>query len=99
MTKGRVPAEKLQLKRALRLTNRAQRSIEELERALAIDPNLPAARALIGSAVVYMGRAQEAEGHVLEPLRLSPRDAMVFDWFLIAGVAKAFLGEFAEALA
>ena len=83
---------------ALRLTNRAQRSVEELERALAIDPNLAAARALIGSALVYMGRAQEAETHVREALRLSPRDAMVFEWFLIAGVAKAFLGEFAEAV-
>lgn len=44
-----------------------------------------------------MGRAQEAEAHVLEALRLSPRDAMIFEWFLIAGQAKTLLGEFAEA--
>jgi TolB-like protein/class 3 adenylate cyclase len=81
----------------LRATNRVQRSIEELERALAIDPNLVAARAAVGVTLVWMGRAEEAEAHVLEALRLSPRDAMVFEWFLIAGVAKMYFGEFAEA--
>jgi TolB-like protein/class 3 adenylate cyclase len=81
----------------LRATYRAQRSVEELERALAIDSNLASARALMGSALACMGRAQEAEAHVLEALRLSPRDAMIFEWFLIAGQAKTLLGEFAEA--
>ena len=83
----------------LRATNRAQRGVEELERALAIDPNLAATRALMGSALACMGRAEEAEAHVLEALRLSPRDAMIFEWFLVAGSAKALLGEFAEAAA
>ena len=53
----------------------------------------------MGSALAYMGRAQEAEAHVLEALRLSPRDAMIFEWFLVAGSAKMLLGEFAEASA
>jgi len=64
-----------------------------------VDPNLAEARALMGSALAYMGRAQEAEAHVLEALRLSPRDAMIFEWFLVAGSAKMLLGEFAEASA
>jgi tetratricopeptide (TPR) repeat protein len=81
----------------LRATYRAPRGVEELERALAIDPNLAGARALMGSALACMGRAQEAEAHVLEALRLSPRDAMIFEWFLVAGQAKMLLGEFAEA--
>jgi hypothetical protein len=34
---------------------------------------------------------------VLEALRLSPRNAMIFGWFLVAGSAKTLLGEFAEA--
>jgi tetratricopeptide (TPR) repeat protein len=51
----------------------------------------------MGSALSCMGRAQEAEGHVLEALRLSPRDAMIFEWFLVAGSAKALLAEFGEA--
>jgi TolB-like protein/class 3 adenylate cyclase len=82
----------------LRATYRAQRSVEELERALAIDSNLASARALMGSALACMGRAQEAEAHVLAALRLSPRDAMIFEWFLVAGSAKALLGKFAEAM-
>ena len=82
----------------LRATNRCQRSIKKMERALAIDPNLAAARALIGSAHSWLGRAQEAEAHVLEAMRLSPRDAMIFEWFLIAASAKSYLGEFAEAV-
>jgi TolB-like protein/class 3 adenylate cyclase/Tfp pilus assembly protein PilF len=88
----------LHLGTVLRATNRGQRSIEELERALAIDPNLVAARAAIGVTLVWMGRAEEAEAHVLEALRLSPRDAMVFEWLLVGGVAKMYLGEFAEAV-
>jgi cytochrome c-type biogenesis protein CcmH/NrfG len=83
----------------LRATYRAQRGLEELERALALDPNLAGARAVMGSALTCMGRAQEAEACVLEALRLSPRDAMIFEWFLVAGSAKTLLGEFAEASA
>ena len=83
---------------ALRASNRPQRSIEELERALAIDPNIATARALIGYALVFMGRAEEAEAHVLEALRMSPRDAMIFEWYLMAGSAKACLRDFAEAV-
>jgi tetratricopeptide (TPR) repeat protein len=50
----------------------------------------------MGSALACMGKAQEAEA-VLEALRLSPRDAMIFEWFLVAGSARTLLGEFAEA--
>jgi TolB-like protein/class 3 adenylate cyclase len=81
----------------LRATYRAHRGVQELERALVIDSNLAGARALMGSALACMGRAQEAEAHVLEALRLSPRDVMIFEWFLVAGTAKTLLGEFAEA--
>ncbi|MGA9850274.1 MAG: tetratricopeptide repeat protein, partial [Roseiarcus sp.] len=82
----------------LRASDRPQRSIEELELALAIDPNSALARALIGYALCSMGRSEEAEAHVLEALRLSPRDVLAFEWFLIAGLAKAYLGEFVEAV-
>ncbi len=84
---------------ALRATDRTERSIEEMERALAIDPNMATARALIGSALIWMGKAEEAEPHVLEALRMSPRDPMIFEFFLVAGIAKAYLGEFADAAA
>ena len=80
------------------LTGRAQRGIDELERALAIDPNMAIARATMGLAQIFVGRAENTEAHVLEALRLSPRDPSVWLWFQQAGLAKAFLGDFAQGL-
>jgi TolB-like protein/class 3 adenylate cyclase len=79
-------------------TNRASRGVEELERALAIDPNFARARAFVGLAHLYVGRAEETEGHVVEALRLSPRDPMIHLWLMFAGFAKTLLGKWEEAL-
>ena len=79
-------------------TNRAQRGIEELEHALAIDPNFAIARAFLGLAQRYIGRAEETEAQVLEALRLSPRDRFRYHWLFYVGAAKANLGEWAQAL-
>ena len=79
-------------------TNRAHRGIEEFERALAIDPNFVLARGGMGLAHVYIGRAEKTEAHVLEALRLSPRDAFAYQWFLHLGSAKAHLGEYETAV-
>jgi TolB-like protein/class 3 adenylate cyclase/Tfp pilus assembly protein PilF len=79
-------------------TNRASRGIEELERALAIDPNYARARAFVGLAHLYVGRAEETEGHVVEALRLSPLDPLIHLWLMFAGFAKALLGKWEEAL-
>jgi len=83
---------------ALVATNRSLRGMEELERALAIDPNLARARAFLGLAHLYVGRAEETEGHVVEALRLSPRDPLIHLWFMFAGFAKTLLGKWEEAL-
>jgi tetratricopeptide (TPR) repeat protein len=87
------PRAHLTMGRVLCATNRAARGIEELERAMVIDPNLAAARGFMGLARVFIGRAEETEAHVVEALRLSPRDAYAFLWHLHAGTAKAHLGE------
>jgi TolB-like protein/class 3 adenylate cyclase len=79
-------------------TNRVARGIEELERALALDPNLAAARAAIGLAHIYMGRAGETEAHVLEAVRLSPRDTDISSWFRHVGYAKACVDEYETAV-
>jgi tetratricopeptide (TPR) repeat protein len=79
-------------------SNRAERGIEELEHALAIDPNLAAARAQMGLAQRYIGRAEETEAHIVEALRLSPRDRLRYFWLSYVGAAKANLGEWAQAL-
>jgi TolB-like protein/Flp pilus assembly protein TadD len=80
-------------------TNRAQRAIGELERALTLNRNLGAAHAWIGQAKITMGRAEEAEAHVNEAFRLSPNDAVAFIWTHIRGLAKLHLGADEEAVA
>jgi TolB-like protein len=80
-------------------TNRAAQAIAEFERAVALDPNLALAHALIGLSELYLGHAEETEGHVLEALRLSPRDTFAFVWAQIAGSAKLFLGADEDAVA
>jgi TolB-like protein len=80
------------------LTSRAQRGVDELGRALSIDPNSALAHALMGLAQIYVGRPEETKAHVLEALRLSPRDPLVWNWFFYVGLAMACLGDFAQAL-
>jgi TolB-like protein/class 3 adenylate cyclase len=84
--------------RVLAYTEGIERGIEEVAHALAIDPNFAVARADFGFAHVFIGRAGETEAHVREALRLSPNDAHAYLWFIHIGAAKAFLGDYAEAL-
>jgi Flp pilus assembly protein TadD len=54
---------------------------------------------MIGVAKLFTGRSEEAESHVLEALRLSPRDTFANGWMFIAGAAKLYLGRDEEAVA
>jgi TolB-like protein len=83
----------------LSFTNRIEQAIAECERALALDRNLGHAHAVIGMHKLHLDRGEETETHVLEALRLSPRDAMAHGWFAIAGFAMDFLGRYEEAVA
>ena len=74
------------------LTKRAAEGIAECEHALALDRNLASAHAIIGIGKIFVGRAEETEAHVVEALRLSPRDTMAYIWMSIAGDAKLHLG-------
>jgi tetratricopeptide (TPR) repeat protein len=79
------------------ITNRAAEGITKYEHALALDRNLAAAHAMIGNAKYFIGRAEETESHVLEALRLSPRDTDAYRWMNTAGYAKLSLGRDEEA--
>jgi tetratricopeptide (TPR) repeat protein len=92
------PRAHLYMGQVLCATNRAARGIGEYERAFALDLNLAAARAAMGLAHVFIGRAEETEAHVREAMRLSPRDTILHNWFLHAGYAKACLGEYEAAV-
>jgi TolB-like protein/class 3 adenylate cyclase len=80
-------------------SNRAAQGISECERALTINRNLADAHAWIGMAKVFAGRNEETEGHVLEALRISPRDTHASSWTHIAGAAKLAAGRDEEAVA
>jgi tetratricopeptide (TPR) repeat protein len=81
------------------LTNRAAEGIAKCEHALALDRNLADAHGVIGVAKMFTGRAEETESHVLEALRLSPRDTTAPRWMAVAGFAKLYLGREEEAVA
>ena len=80
-------------------TNRAVEGIAKCEHALALDRNLAFAHAMIGLAKLFTGRAEETESHVLEALRLSPRDPYAYTRMFTAGSAKLHLGRDEEATA
>ena len=79
-------------------TNRAALGICECEHALALDHNLADAHGCIGMAKYFSGRGEDTEAHILEALRLSPRDVYAYRWMLYVGIAKAQIGADAEAL-
>jgi tetratricopeptide (TPR) repeat protein len=80
-------------------SNRALQGIAECERALAIDRNYANAHACIGLAKFFAGCNEETEGHILEALRISPRDARATRWLHFVGAAKLAAGRDEEAVA
>ena len=80
-------------------SNRADQGIAECECALAIDRNLASAHALTGLGKHFVGRDEETEAHVLEALRISPRDNRAGGWMGIVGFAKLHSGHDEEAVA
>jgi len=73
-------------------SKRAGQGIAECERALTLDRNLAAAHAQIGFAKYMSGHGEETEAHVLEALRLSPRDTAANVWMVWIGNAKSQIG-------
>jgi tetratricopeptide (TPR) repeat protein len=80
-------------------SKRAAQGIAECERALALDRNLAVAHAQMGFAKYATGRGEETETHVLEALRLSPRDTAANVWMVWAGNGKSQIGANEEAIA
>jgi len=78
-------------------TNRAAQGIAECQQALVLDRNLAGAHGSMGAGKFLMGRPDETEAHILEALRLSPRDINAYWWMYCIGRAKIHLGSDAEA--
>ena len=79
-------------------SNRADQGIAELGCALAIDRNFATAHAWLGQAKFLAGRNDETEAHVLEALRISPRDTRAPYWMHYVGTAKFSAGFDEEAV-
>jgi TolB-like protein/class 3 adenylate cyclase len=73
-------------------TKRAAEGVAECEHALALDRNLAQAHNGIAMGKVCSGRAEEMEAHIVEALRLSPRDTLAYIWMSNASWAKNLLG-------
>jgi tetratricopeptide (TPR) repeat protein len=80
-------------------TKRAAEGVAECEHALELDRNLADTHSVIGLGKIYIGRAEETEAHIVEALRLSPRDTMAYAWMTHAGGAKNHLGLWEQAVA
>jgi TolB-like protein/class 3 adenylate cyclase len=80
-------------------TKRAAEGIAECEHALALDRNLAQAHSGIGWGKIFLGRAEETESHIVEALRLSPRDTLAYIWMTHAGSAKTHAGSYEQAAA
>src|SRR5580658_5006009 len=80
-------------------TGRAAEGIAVCEHALALDRNLAQAHGMIGRGKIYIGRAEETEAHIVEALRISPRDTTAYIWMNYAGLSKNLLGLHEQAVA
>ena len=74
-------------------TKRGAEGIAESERALALNPNLASAHAVIGLAKLFDGHPEETESHELEALRVSPHDTEADVWVAYIALAKLYLGD------
>jgi TolB-like protein/class 3 adenylate cyclase/Flp pilus assembly protein TadD len=79
-------------------TKRAADGIAKCEHALTLDRNLARAEGAIGFGKINIGRAEEAEAHIAEALRLSPRDTTAFVWMTHVGLAKNLLGSWEQGI-
>lgn len=74
-----------------------QRSIDELEYAIELNPSLAQAHCGLGDSLAYMGRSAEAIPNFKEAERLSPHDPHRWAFSMYAAIACIFNGEYEQA--
>ncbi|WGS27189.1 adenylate/guanylate cyclase domain-containing protein [Bradyrhizobium sp. ISRA464] len=75
-----------------------ERAFREIEIALSLDRALPYVHMRAGWIKIFLGCAEEAEGHLSNAMRLSPRDPMLGNWYAILGLADLHLGRLDKAV-
>jgi class 3 adenylate cyclase/TolB-like protein len=73
-------------------------AFREIELAISLDRDLPYVHMRAAWIKIFLGLADEAEGHVAEAMRLSPRDPLIGLWYAILGLADLHLGRLDEAV-
>jgi TolB-like protein/class 3 adenylate cyclase len=73
-------------------------AFREIELAISLDRDLPFVHMRAGWIKIFLGRAEEAEGHVIDAMRLSPRDPLLGLWYAILGLADLHLGRLDKAV-
>ncbi|BCG04575.1 adenylate cyclase (plasmid) [Paraburkholderia sp. PGU19] len=69
-----------------------ERALRECELAIVLDQNLALAHAYAGFMKLVLGRPAETEAHLVEAIRLSPRDPQLWHWYFYLGAADLYLG-------
>ncbi len=83
--------------RLLRTKGMGWESLREHELAVQLDHNYAQAYAEVGIAKVFVGRAEEAAGHIAEAMRLSRRDPRQYLNYYLLGLADLYLGHLESA--
>jgi len=73
-------------------------ALREIELAISLDRGLPHVHVRAGWIKIFLGRAEEAEGHVTEAMRISPRDPLLGLWYTTFGLADLHLGRLDKAV-
>jgi TolB-like protein/class 3 adenylate cyclase len=73
-------------------------AFREIELAISLDRDLPFVHMRAGWIKIFLGRAEEAEAHVAEAMRLSPRDPLLGHWYAILGLADLHIGRLDQAV-
>jgi adenylate cyclase len=81
-----------------RLRKDLNQALAAFERAIAIDPNLAVAHNYVGQIKVFLGRANEAAGHTLKAIQLSPRDPQLAEWYYQLAITYIHQQRFDEAV-
>jgi TolB-like protein/class 3 adenylate cyclase/Flp pilus assembly protein TadD len=73
-------------------------AFREIELAISLDRDLPFVHMRAGWIKIFLGCAEETEGHVSKAMRLSPRDPLLGPWYSILGLADLHLGRLDQAV-
>jgi TolB-like protein/Flp pilus assembly protein TadD len=75
-----------------------EQALREIDIAIDAAPGLSWLHASAGELKIFIGRAEETDGHVKEAIRLSPSDPLLGVWYCTLGAADLHVGRLNEAV-